>query len=135
MQPEIFIIIRPAYSAIFTARNCDEIRAAWLWEKISRRNVITCYWFHHAAERTFSDNLWCVWGVHSINLTLIITRPKKLLVEPIPLRRVGWMMMLGPLCIASGMSLDIVLKHRIHTSLPTSSGGLEIFNTFRTISD
>jgi hypothetical protein len=68
-------------------------------------------------------------------LSLIITRPKKLLVESIPLRRVGSMMMLGPLYIASGMSLDIVLEHRTHTSFPTSSGSLEKVNDFRTISD
>jgi hypothetical protein len=45
------------------------------------------------------------------------------------------MMMLGPLYIASGMSLDIVLEHRTHTSFPTSSGSLEKVNDFRTISD
>jgi len=44
-------------------------------------------------------------------------------------------LMLGPFRISSRMSFNIVLQSSIHTSLPPSSGSLEICNNLRTISN
>lgn len=46
-----------------------------------------------------------------------------------------FILVVGTLCIASRVSFDIVLKHRIHASLAPRPRSPEIVNSLRTLSD